>query len=284
MSAASSPGDRATAREPGADGEAPQAPWGRSPQRARRVSAASRRRVLVLIVLAAVLAGCGIGHDDRPRDLGAPIAAEVENDRTAITATATTLIYLVGHDDDGRFVLMPIARDVTETISNALVALFEGPTARELNADLRSAIPATTRLVKAVPNNDVVTIDVSEDLTRLSGSTMVDAIGQIVLTATNVTGVDRVVITVADVVHPWLLPDGSTSVDPLTRKDFESLLPDRPTPVTDPTPTTNTIAPTTTTPPVVETPPATTVAETPPPTEPPATEPPPEMGPAGTPA
>lgn len=180
------------------------------------------------------LAACGIGTDDAPRDI-VPQApkAEVDQGRTAITATATTLIYLVGHDDDGRFVLMPIARDTTETIDNALQSLFNGPTARELNADLRSAIPPSVRLNKAAPNNDVVTIDVSEELTQLSGSTLVDAVGQIVLTATNVTGITGVVITVDDAVHPWPTPDGTTSVDPLERGDYEMLLPK--SAVTDPT-------------------------------------------------
>ena len=258
---------------------------------AGRPTVVAATTVGVVVAMAVLLAACGIGTDDAPRDIVAPAPADVEDGRTAITATATTLIYLVGHDDDGRFVLMPIARDTTETLSNALQALFNGPTARELNADLRSAIPATTRLVKAVPNNDVVTIDVSDDLTRLSGSTLVDAIGQIVLTATSVTGTTGVLITVGDVPHPWPLPDGSTSVEPLTSDDYSALLADRPTPVTDPTvdtvPTTTTPPPTTaTTIVVVETPPATTVAitvaETEPP-PPPETDPP-DVGPPITPA
>lgn len=244
------------------------------------------RRLIVLTATGVLLlAACGIDPDEAPRDVAAPApAADVQDGKTVITATETTLIYLVGHDDDGRFVLLPIARDATETINNALRSLFAGPTARELNADLRTAIPATTRLVKAVPNNDVVTIDVSEDLLGLSGSALVDAVGQIVLTATNVTGITGVVITVDDVAHPWPLPDGATTLEPLGREDYESLLPDRRSPVTDPTvdtvPTTTT-APTTTTTttppttlaPVIETVPA-TVAET---------EPPPDMGPAPTP-
>jgi hypothetical protein len=253
--------------------------------------AALVRRVLWAVATVAFLAGCGISTEDAPRDIDAPVRPDSgENGRTAITATATTLIYLVGHDDDGRFVLRPIARDTTETITNALQSLFEGPTQRELNADLRSAIPSTARLLKAVPNNDVVIIDVSDALIHLSGAALIDAVGQIVLTATNVTGVTGVVITVGDVAHPWPLPDGSTTVDPLTRRDYESLLPDHRVPATDPTvaPTLDTVATTTTVPPTTipeTTPPATTIAvpDTPPPT-PPATEPENVVGPAPAPA
>jgi hypothetical protein len=252
-----------------------------------------RPRLAALAAGAAlVLAACGISPDEAPRDIAAPApAADVQDGRSVITATQTTVIYLVGHDDDGRFVLMPIARDATETINNALLALFDGPTARELNADLRTAIPATTRLVKAVPNNDVVKVDVSDALLGLNGSALVDAIGQIVLTATNVTGITSVVITIDDIPHPWPRPDGSTTLEPLRRKDYESLLPDRRTPVTDPTvdtvPTTastTTVAPATA-PPVVETPPATTVADTVAPAETPPAEtvPAPDMGPSPTP-
>ena len=123
------------------------------------------RRLAWIVAAAVVLVACGIGADDAPRDINAPVRQESgDDDRTAITATATTLIYLVGHDDDGRFVLKPVARDTTATITNALQALFNGPRVRETNADLRTAIPSSTRLLKVVPNNDVVTIDVTPNL------------------------------------------------------------------------------------------------------------------------
>ena len=112
---------------------------------------------------------------------------------------------------------------------------------RETNADLRTAIPPSTRLLKAAPKNDVVTIDVTPNLAALSGSTLVDAIGQIVLTATGVTGVTGVLITIGDEPHPWPLPDGSTSTEPLERSDYESLLPAHNTPVTDPVPVTDVV-------------------------------------------
>jgi hypothetical protein len=243
----------------------------------------------LLLAAGALLVGCGISAEDAPRDINAPVRQESgENGRTAITATSTTLIYFVGHDDDGRFVLMPIARDATETITNALQALFNGPTTREANADLRTAIPSTTRLLKAVPNNDVVTIDVTADLAGLAGSALVDAIGQIVLTATNVTGVTGVVITIGDAVHPWPLPDGSTSVEPLSRHDYETLLPAKHEPVTEPTAV---VTEPPSTPPPTSAPATTTTAPPPPTTVAPVTEPPPsadseppvEPGPVPTP-
>lgn len=222
------------------------------------------RRLWGVLVAAVLLGACGIGLDDSPRDIVAPAPADVDNGRTAITATSTTVIYLVGHDDNGRFVLRPVARDTTETINNALRALFDGPTPRELNNDLHTAIPASTRLVKAVPNNDVITIDVSDDLIRLSGSALIDAVGQIVLTATNVTGITGVVVTVDDAVHPWPLPDGTTTLEPLTQRDYAPLLPERRTaPVTDATIDT---APATTVPPTAATATTVVVVETPVPT------------------
>ena len=109
------------------------------------------KRLLWIVVAAVVLVACGISADDAPRDINAPVRQESgDDDRTAITATATTLIYLVGHDEDGRFVLMPIARDTTATITNALQELFNGPRVRETNADLRTAIPSSTRPMRTV--------------------------------------------------------------------------------------------------------------------------------------
>jgi hypothetical protein len=219
-------------------------------------------RAIAAVVGVVVLAACGITTDDAPRDINAPAHQDIagDNGQTAITATNTSVIYLIGHDDTGRFVLKPIARDVTATIDNALAALFAGATPRELNADLRSAIPASTRLISATPNNDIVTIDVTDSLADLSGSTLVEAIGQIVLTATDVTGVRGVVITLNEVIHPWPTPDGELTTDPLTRGDFAVLLPNSGVKATDPT-----VAPTSPT-----TIPATTVAVAPPAT---ATEP-----------
>jgi hypothetical protein len=189
------------------------------------------------VVALAVLGGCGINTDQSPRDINAPARPNNSSDigKTGITATSTSVIYLVGHDDTGRFVLKPTARDVTETIDNALQALFNGATQRELNADLRSAIPSSTRLLGALPNNDIVTVDVSAELADLKGSTLVDAIGQIVLTATDVTGVSGVVVTIGSVVHPWPTPDGRLTTDPLTRADYIVLLPNSGVRATDPT-------------------------------------------------
>ncbi len=158
---------------------------------------------------------------------------------------------------------------------------------RETNADLRTAIPSSTRLLKAAPNNNIVTIDVTPNLAALSGSTLVDAIGQIVLTATGVTGVTGVLITIGDEPHPWPLPDGSTSTEPLERSDYESLLPAHNTPVTDPVPVTDaptttvavTLAPETTTTTTTTTAPPPTAAPTAAPIEPPPdTEAPPDTG------
>jgi Sporulation and spore germination len=226
-------------------------------------------------LLAMALTACGISTDATPRDVGAAVRQDnnaADNGQTGITATSTSVIYLVGHDDTGRFVLRPAARDVTETIDNALQALFSGPTPRELNDDLRTAIPSRTRLVSATPNNDVVTIDVTDPLAELTGSTLVDAIGQIVLTATDVTGVNGVVITVATVVHPWPTAGGELTTDPLTRADFSVLLPNSGVKATDPT--------------VPETPPAgestavtTSIAAVLPPAVPPAPNPPPTAAP-----
>ncbi|MEO5901085.1 MAG: GerMN domain-containing protein [Ilumatobacteraceae bacterium] len=238
-----------------------------------RPGARPARLVASAICSFAVLTACGISTDQSPRDINAPARPNNSSDigKTGITATSTSVIYLVGHDDTGRFVLKPTARDVTETIDNALQALFAGPTTRELNADLRSAIPASTRLVSALPNNDVVTVDVTASIAELTGSTLVDAIGQIVLTAANVTGVSGVVITIDSVTHPWPTPNGGFTTDPLTRADFVALLPNSGVRATDPTvaptgvpttaPTSETTAVRPASPPTTATP-----AATPPPT------------------
>lgn len=190
-----------------------------------------RRMIAVALLTATGLAGCGISADDGPRDIVVAAAGDDnagDNAQTEITATNTSVIYLLDSDAGGEgsaTTLTPVARDVAETIDNALATLFTGPTIREVNADLTTSIPATVRLLSATPNGDVVTVDISESMAALAPGRLIAATGQIVLTATGVAGVSGVVITVAGADRPWPKADGTTTTDPLTRDDFVQLLP-----------------------------------------------------------
>ncbi len=191
------------------------------------------RRLATLAVLgvavSVIMTGCGVSVDDSPHDI--VVAARDDNaavnPQTAITATNTSVIYLVDGSSpvSAARLLTPVARDVAETIDNAMAALFAGPTIREGNADLLTAIPPTVRLFGAVPNGDVVTVDISDPMSALTASQRIAAIGQIVLTATGVAGVSGVVITVAGAEQAWPKANGTTTTDPLTHDDFVALVP-----------------------------------------------------------
>ena len=192
----------------------------------------ARRTATVVALLSMVgMAGCGISADDGPRDIVVVAARDDnagDNAQTEITATNTSVIYLLdtdGADAASAPVLTPVARDVAETIDNTLATLFAGPTIREDNADLRTAIPSTVRLLSATPNGDVVTVDITDEMAALAPAQLIAATGQIVLTATGVAGVSGVVITVAGADRPWPKADGTTTTDPLTRDDYVELLP-----------------------------------------------------------
>ena len=91
--------------------------------------------------------------------------------------------------------LQSVARDVGDTPANAMRALFEGPNTDELQAMLRSAIPPGTRLLDVGVDGGELIVNVSSDLQQLTGEALIDGVAQIVLTASEITGVSSVAIT-----------------------------------------------------------------------------------------
>jgi spore germination protein GerM len=119
--------------------------------------------------------------------------------------------------------LQPVPRDIAETAESVLRGLFAGPTAREVNAGFSTAIPEGTTLLGVVVDGDLATINMTEGLSSLRGARLLTAVGQIVLTATDVVGIGSVAVEEAGV--PLQLPDanGVLHNEPLERADLESL-------------------------------------------------------------
>ena len=65
------------------------------------------------------------------------------------------------------------------------------PTPHELQALLRSAIPSGTRVLDVTQNGTELVVDVSSELQQLTGEALIDGVAQIVLTASEITGVSK---------------------------------------------------------------------------------------------
>ena len=100
---------------------------------------------LTLVVLAALLVGCGLSPDSTPRDI--PNADQkdlVEVVAGAAGAAGTGRVYLERTDETGRSLLSAVPRQFDQDPTSILRSLVTGPTEEEQRTGLRSAIPQGT--------------------------------------------------------------------------------------------------------------------------------------------
>jgi spore germination protein GerM len=191
-------------------------------------SATLGRGVLAsLAVLTVSLTSCAINAEGVPRDIPARDRKDLNTGagQSAGAAIGSGRIYLLSPEISGQpRTLRPVARDVGKTPDDALRALFKGPNTQELQALMRSAIPNGTRLIDVTQKGPVLVVDVTDELQQLSGEALVDGVAQIVLTASEITGVSKIAITINGVPQQWPASNGELKSRPLTRYDFPGVV------------------------------------------------------------
>jgi spore germination protein GerM len=187
-----------------------------------------RRRAGCVLLATAIVAGggCGIAPDSAPRDV-AP--AERNLTVNAVSdgdeAGGTSRIYLVAPSEAGDpSLLRSTSRDVASGATPLIKSLLAGPNDEELASRLVTNIPQETVLISARPSGDVLFVDVSPEITELSGDLLVLAVAQIVFTATEIEGVRAVRLRVNGQDQRWPKGDGETREGALTVYDFPGLV------------------------------------------------------------
>jgi hypothetical protein len=170
-------------------------------------------------LIVAVVAGCGVQPDARPREV--PVDLQVGRDvvSSAGAASGDARIYLVGPGDDR--LLRSVARD-PEAGQSMIDVLLAGPNDAEVG--YATAIPAGLRL-NARPRQlgAKLVVDVTPELLELSGTGLVQALAQIVYTANELDGVRSVEIKVDGESRSWPTADLDTTSDPLTIYDYPGI-------------------------------------------------------------
>jgi len=133
------------------------------------------------------------------------------------------VVYLV--DGDGR--LVPRGRTLPggpprKELAQLLDDLAAGPTRDERGAQLSTDLPPDIRLTVADYGNGTGTIDIGGS-TDLGGRASRVAVGQLVLTATSLPGVDAVRLRRNGEAVEAPLPSGQLTTDPLTAADYSPL-------------------------------------------------------------
>lgn len=153
---------------------------------------------VTLTCLAAALAGCGVPVDGSPTALAksaVPFGLLQPSTPPTTTATpppvtVTVQIFLLSPTGQ----LAAVARNVPVPAALPIVlgALVAGPTDAEAVDGLQSAVPAGTVIVSAPVASGVATVNLTGTFAQLVGQAQIDAVAQIVFTATAVTGVTSV--------------------------------------------------------------------------------------------
>jgi spore germination protein GerM len=181
-----------------------------------------RRSLVLLLGLALIGSACGVKTDDGPRDI--PESEQLDlgaaPNAGAGAATGTSRIYLIGPDASGQGALLqPVARAAT-TPTELMDALLAGANATELDQQYRSAIPVGTTLNSATVSSSTMVVDLSDDILQLSGSDLVDALAQIVFTASEYPDVTQVRVNVNGAPQQLPTGDGTLQADPLDVYDY----------------------------------------------------------------
>lgn len=191
-------------------------------------------RRLILVLLVAALAGCGVPTDDGaetmddvPFGLLDPQASEPA-DSAAPPEGPAVQIYLV--DASGQR-LVPVERRLGEgdaSLPDVVDALLEGPTRTERRQGLSTAFVDDDAVGASDLVGGVASVDLTQPFTVLDGPTQRLAIAQMVLTLTGRPGVGRVAFTLQG--QPIDIPrgDGTLAQGSVARDNYRELLPAAP--------------------------------------------------------
>jgi len=187
---------------------------------------------LAVLALGLLIVACGVPEDDGPQELTADqVPFGLLTTAPTTTSTPENLppsrqaeLYFLNSED----LLEPLSREVEDrSVQTVLETLLATDTAG-LPAGNSSNIPPDTVLldsfVEADGQNDVLTVDLSEQFTTIEGERFIAAVAQIVFTASNLEDVDAVSFRVEGEPIPVSDEEGAAQEDPVTTLDYRSLL------------------------------------------------------------
>lgn len=183
-----------------------------------------RLKLLLILVTSFAIMGCSPSAEPSSRTL---------DDTYQIDLTSGSLpsipprgeaifIYLI---QDTQLVARPRVAPNPLTPAGILSVLANGPTTRELELGIRTAVGETiVNFEAAVLESRIITVDISETFSELPGDEQTLLIGQIVLSFAETFPINGVVITVNGEVTPILGPSGEVLEGAVTASDFRSVV------------------------------------------------------------
>lgn len=176
------------------------------------------RAVAGMLATALAVSACSLQPESEPRNVPQEEQALiVSNVGGGSDAAGGARIYLVGPGESG--LLRSAPRDA-RTARNLIEVLLQGPNEDELAAQYSTAIPRTVELLSARLQNRVLQIDLSPEITELTGAGLIQALAQIVYTASEIEDVAAVEILVEGSPLAWPTGTGRSTTEPLRVFDY----------------------------------------------------------------
>lgn len=181
-----------------------------------------RTRTLVsTLALVVTATACGLGADDVPRRIADSDQRPLVDVSPGLVSAGAGRVYLERTDETGRPLLVAVARPVANEPDAIVDTLLVGPTDDEQQQGVGTAIPPDTVLLNArYTATDMVRVDLSNDILESTGDDLVSALAQIVFSLGELSGVERIDITVDGRAQDWPRGDGSFTSAPLTVYDY----------------------------------------------------------------
>jgi len=219
------------------------------PARPGRARPGSRTPIGVAIPLAVALAlstviglsGCGVPDDGAPRALqtdqvpfellspaSQPRISTGQPQKSHATVPGLDELRVAFTTSDGKLhkVSRLVSRDGTEVdqVQKMLDLISAGPTPQEREQGLESAVPPSLELTAIRHRSRVVTIDISGPVERPATARLPLIVAQITVTATEVPGVEAVLLEEDGRTIEAPLPSGELTSEPIDAQDYAQLL------------------------------------------------------------
>jgi hypothetical protein len=178
-------------------------------------------RGLLVAVAAVLTAACGVQPDSAPREVPDDNKPQLSGASSGGVASGAERIYLVGPGEDR--LLRAVARDAGSP-DELISILFRGPNETEAGLQYSSLIPTNLDLLASRLQGSVLVLDVGQELTELTGSGLVQALAQIVYTASEIDGVSAVQITANGEAQAWPRGNLDFTLEPLSAYDYPGMV------------------------------------------------------------
>lgn len=179
----------------------------------------SRARIAVAVT--GLLVSCGFPAQDSPSPIDE--AQQVETEITDPTGGSKVDAITTWFVNEG--IVVPLVRRVASPVSvaSAVASVAAGVSETEASRGLRSAIPDSSMVNDAKLSRGTSTVSLASEFLDIPARDQVLALGQLVLTLTDLRGVGRVRFEINGELVAVPLPSGESTEDSVSRDDFIEL-------------------------------------------------------------